>query len=241
MIRPTLAMLAGLLITAPLDDSPTYEPTDGYDVRQVEGWTVLVNKKFLADQPELADRALTLLRFQLYQVARRLPEQAVESLRGIKIWLEGDEPHHPCAAYHPDAGWLKAHAMNPDKARCVEIANARKFLEWTFDQPWMVLHELAHGYHHQVLDKGFRNPEIKAAFDQAMEAKSYGSVLRLSGKVEKAYAATNPIEYIAEATEAFFGTNDFYPFVKAELKEHDPALFDLLGKLWGGTDGNGRR
>jgi hypothetical protein len=233
MIRPTLAMLAGLLITAPLDDSPTYEPTDGYDVRQVEGWTVLVNKRFLLDQPELADRALTLVRFQLYQVARRLPEPAVGSLRKIKIWLEEAESHHRCAAYHPDTGWLVDHGMNPDKGRCVEIANARNFLAWTFDQPWMVLHELAHGYHDQTLENGFGNREVKEAFDQAMKAGKYKSVLRASGKVEKSYAATNPMEYFAEATEAFFGTNDFYPFVRAELQEHDPAMAALLGKLWG--------
>lgn len=46
-------------------------------------------------------------------------------------------------------------------------------------------------------------------------------------------ALNNDQEYFAEASEAFFGTNDFHPFVRAELKEHDPALFELLGKLWG--------
>jgi hypothetical protein len=240
MIRLVLVMLAGVLLPSSPDEPSRFEPTDRYEARQVEGWTILVNKKFLSEQPELADRALTLLRFQLYQVARRLPEKAVESLRTIKIWLEENEPHHPCMAYHPNPGWLKEHGMNPDKARCVEIANARKFLEWTFDQPWMVLHELAHGYHHQSLDNGFGNAEVKTAFDQAMQAGNYRTVLRLSGKSEKAYAATNPMEYFAEATEAYFGTNDFYPFVRAELKEHDPALFALLAKLWG-TGSNGRR
>jgi hypothetical protein len=40
------------------------------------------------------------------------------------------------------------------------------------------------------------------------------------------------MEYFAEATEAFFGTNDFYPFVRSELKQHDPQMYDLLRKLW---------
>jgi hypothetical protein len=40
------------------------------------------------------------------------------------------------------------------------------------------------------------------------------------------------MEYFAEATEAFFGTNDFYPFVRAELLQHDPELFKLLETLW---------
>ena len=81
MIRPACVILAGLLLPGSLDEPAKYEPTDRYEARQVEGWTVLVNKKFLAEEPELADRALTLLRFQLYQVARRLPEKAVGSLR----------------------------------------------------------------------------------------------------------------------------------------------------------------
>jgi hypothetical protein len=33
--------------------------------------------------------------------------------------------------------------------------------------------------------------------------------------------------------EAYFGVNDFYPFVRAELKEHDPAGFALMETVWG--------
>ncbi len=36
------------------------------------------------------------------------------------------------------------------------------------------------------------------------------------------------LEYFAEGTEAYFYRNDFYPFVRAELKDHDPVLRDLL-------------
>jgi len=42
-----------------------------------------------------------------------------------------------------------------------------------------------------------------------------------------------PMEYFAESTEAFFGTNDFYPFIRPELREFDPEMFNLLTKLWG--------
>jgi dipeptidyl-peptidase-4 len=46
---------------------------------------------------------------------------------------------------------------------------------------------------------------------------------------------TNHKEYFAEGTEAFFNRNDFYPFVQAELKEHDPRLHALLEEIWGKT------
>jgi dipeptidyl-peptidase-4 len=40
------------------------------------------------------------------------------------------------------------------------------------------------------------------------------------------------MEYFAEATEAYFGKNDFFPFNREELKAHDPLMHDLVGKLW---------
>jgi hypothetical protein len=232
-------LLAGMVcvqdtpeVAASDEPAPAYDPTDRYEVRDIEGWRVLVNKSFVADEPELCSRTLTLLRFQLYQIPRVVPSAAVEKLRQIRIWVELAEPHHPCMAYHPDPKWLREHDMNPDKAGCVEIAGARNFLEWTREQPWMVLHELAHGYHHQFLG-GYDNPEIAAAFRKATQDKRYESVLHWDGKTVRAYAANNPMEYFAEATEAFFGTNDFYPFVRAELEQHDPRFHQLVAKLWG--------
>jgi hypothetical protein len=233
VLGPLLAVV-GRAASAGRDGSPL--PTDpGYEARRIEGWSVLVSKPLLRAEPELAERALLLLRFQLYQVARRVPAGAVEKLRGIRIWVEEKEPHTPCMAYHPNPDWLRERGMNPDKARCVELSNVRNFLAWTREQPWMVLHELAHAYHHQVLDGGFENARVKAAFDHAKDARLYRSVLRINGKDAEAYAATNPMEYFAESSEAFFGTNDFYPYVSSELRRHDPKMSDLLETLWGGS------
>ena len=54
-----------------------------------------------------------------------------------------------------------------------------------------------------------------------------------NGDMKKHYALNNDQEYFAEATEAFFGTNDFYPFVRAELQEFDPEMYKLLRQVWG--------
>jgi len=48
----------------------------------------------------------------------------------------------------------------------------------------------------------------------------------------RAYAMTNPQEYFAECSEAFFSTNDFFPFTRDELARHDPGMFELLKRLW---------
>jgi hypothetical protein len=212
--------------------SARYEPTENYAGEMIEGWTVLVNKSFRQREERLSTDTLALLRQQLYLIVRNVPPRAVEKLRQIRIWVEQAEPHHPCMCYHPDPGWLREHDMNPDKARSVELANATNFLSWTHAQPWMVFHELAHGYHHQFLTDGFENPELRAAFERVAQSKSYESVLHINGRRQRHYALTNPQEYFAESSEAYFGTNDFYPFVRSELKEVDPAGCEVLQDVW---------
>jgi hypothetical protein len=241
LLAPVLAAVCLVFAAAHLSlraDEPEapkkpFDPTDQYAVREIEGWKVFLNTKFENEKPELCGETLVLLKVQLYQITRMVPPVAVEKLRKIAIWVELEEPHHPCMCYHPDPGWLREHDMNPDKARCVEVANARNFLTWTRQQPWMVFHELAHGYHHQFLEGGYDNPELAAALTSAKEEKLYDEVLHINGRRQKHYALTNPMEYFAEQSEAFFGTNDFYPFVRSELQQHDPRMFALQKKLWG--------
>jgi hypothetical protein len=120
-----------------------------------------------------------------------------------------------------------------EKARGVELANPETFWTWTHEQPWMVLHELAHGYHDQVL--GHDHKGIRECYERAVASKSYESVLHYDGRKVRHYALNNDKEYFAEATEAFFGTNDFYPFVRSELLAHDPKMHELLKKVWGVT------
>lgn len=40
------------------------------------------------------------------------------------------------------------------------------------------------------------------------------------------------MEYFAEATEAYFSRNDFFPFTHDELKKYDSEMSERLGKLW---------
>jgi hypothetical protein len=44
---------------------------------------------------------------------------------------------------------------------------------------------------------------------------------------------TNEKEFFAEMSECYFGTNDFFPFVSAELKEAEPESYALLKDTWG--------
>ena len=148
-----------------------------------------------------------------------MPAPALERLRQVEIWAETEMPKTACMCYHVSKRWLVPNGYNPDKEGTVEIGNAVAFLRWTKHQPWMVLHELAHGYHHRVL--GYGHAGIRAAHGAAKKAGIYDEVLHIDGSKRRHYALTNPQEYFAEATEAYFGTNDFYPFVRSELQQHD--------------------
>jgi hypothetical protein len=227
----TLLCLSPVPSAAGEPEALKYDPTSDYTRREIEGWTVYVNHRLLEGQKELARQTLRLLRVKLYDINRAVPPKALEKLHQVPIWVELNHPRHPCACYHPDKGWLIANDFNPEKAGAVEIANAATFLKWTHEQPSMILHELAHGYHHRFLG-GYDNPQIAAAYQRAQQAKSYESVLHWDGKMARAYALSNPQEYFAELSEAWFGANDFYPFVRAEVLKHDPEAAKLLKRLW---------
>ncbi len=222
------AALAVCLLAAP---EPEYEPTENYTVRTIEGFAIYVNNRLLDEKADLGREALALLRVKLYDINRVVPPRALAELHKVPIWVEVEDKRHPGGCYHPSRQWLTEHGFNPEKARSVEIGNAANFLTWSLDQPSMVLHELAHAYHHRVL--GYDNEDIKQAYKRAVEGGSYESVFHCRGKTRRAYALENDQEYFAELSEAFFGTNDFYPFVRAEVKQHDPHMYDTLMKLWG--------
>ncbi len=205
-------------------------PTEAFERRKVEGFEVLVELALLEEDPERAAAALRLLDLQLFQVVRAVPARVLARLREVPIWLQADHAGVPCACYHPSREWLVENGFNPEKARAVEIGNVRNFLDWTHEQPWMVLHELMHAYHHRVL--GYDHAGIREAFEAARESGAYEEVLRYDGSTQRHYALSNEQEYFAEACEAWFGTNDFYPFVRAELARHDPAAARLLAELF---------
>jgi hypothetical protein len=224
--------MTGLLMSACLlAAQPEYEPTSRYEVREVEQFTVYVNRRLLGEKRTLGAETLKLLRAKLHEINRAVPEAALAELHKVRIWVEVEDKRHPGGCYHPSRKWLLENGFNPEKARSVEIGNAANFLSWSLHQPSMVLHELAHAYHHRVL--GHDNEDIKQAYQHAVESGLYESVLRYDGEMARAYALNNDQEYFAELTEAFFGTNDFYPFVRAEIQQCDPLMYETLRKLWG--------
>jgi hypothetical protein len=211
--------------------SPLFVPTSQYAKRNLEGWTIRINQHLLSDRGDIGTPAIDLLSQKLKFIGEVVPAVARQQLQEVSIWLGVNDGHAPCAEYHPSKEWLEANGYNPDKAKCVEIGNAGLFVEWSREQPMLVLHELAHAYQHQVI--GWENPQIKAAHQRALVSHRYDSVGYYDGTKKRAYGLTDEHEFFAESSESYFGRNDFYPFTRSELQEHDPDTYRLVEELWG--------
>ena len=209
-----------------------------HTTRAIEGWTVRVDDRLLKGEHAAAGaRALKLLEARLVAITVVVPEKSLAKLRKISIQLDQSHGDLIPMQYHPDAGWLKGNGYSEQLAKCVHIPAVEDFLEpqGIHGQPWVVLHELAHGYHDQIL--GFDDPRVVAAWKKFCDSGNYKSVLTVSGKKHAHYGLTDEKEFFAEMTECYFGSNDFYPFVAGELKQAEPEIFALMADIWGPLPG----
>lgn len=225
-------ILAWMICTQVTAEEPKkfYDPIE----KHIEGWTVLVDPQLLdGEHKETGDKAMKALANHLQRVTYIVPDDRLAELKKLRIWVDLSHPKLRAMQYHPGQGWLKAHGHDPRLVKHVHIPQAKQLFDphmWA-KHPYVVLHELAHSYHDQVLS--FDQKDVVGAFEEAKKMGIYEDVLLYTGKKVRHYGLSNHKEYFAESTEAYFGVNDFYPFVRAELKEHDQRMYSLLEKIWG--------
>ena len=202
-------------------------------VRAIEGWQVSVDPEMLTTaNQEVGNEALKALANHLQRVKYIVPEDRVKQLQTLRIWIDWDHKLGNMQ-YHPSRSWLEKNGHDPNLTKHVHVPRAKQLLsrsQWA-KHPYVILHELAHAYHDQII--GFDQPQVLSAFQAVKAAGLYKEVLLFTGQKVKHYALTNHKEYFAESTEAYFGVNDFYPFVRAELREHDPRTYQLMEDVWG--------
>jgi hypothetical protein len=206
--------------------------------RKIEGWTIRVDDRLLKNEAAAqGERALKLLNARLVAITMVVPEPALTKLRTITIQLDLDYADLKPMQYHPGADWLRDNGYRESVAKCVHIPAVADFLSpyENHRMPWVILHELTHAYHDQIL--GFDHPGIIAAWKKFRDSGKYKTVLTSSGPVREHYGLTDEKEFFAEMTETYFGSNDFYPFVAGELKKDEPAIFALMAEIWGPLPG----
>lgn len=233
--------LLALLCALPATGGPSPLPAK-HDTRLIEGWPVRVDDRLLTGEKSGdGTTALKLLTARLVAITMVVPEPALTKLRAVTIQLDLDHGDLKQMQYHPSAGWLKNNGFSESLAKCVHIPRTDDFLS-PFENhrmPWVVLHELTHAYHDQVL--GFDEARLEAAWKKFRDSGKYESVLTSPGLRRGHYGLTNAKEFFAEMTEAYFGSNDFYPFVAGELKEAEPEVFQLMEEIWGALPASGGR
>ena len=203
----------------------------------LQGWTVLADARLVnGEYKELGTRSLSMLANHLERLTVLMPEKQLAELRKMEIFIEHSHPELGNMQYHPDLDWITEHGYDPRLVKKVHIPRAAELLsrQQMLKHPAVILHELAHAYHDQVL--GFEDPAIIKVYDDAMKKGIYAKSLLYTGETVKHYATTNHKEYFAEATEAYLYHNDFYPFVRAELSQHDPACYAEMERIWGKVD-----
>ena len=233
-------LCAALIVWPNLGNCAESEPVVGHETRTLEDWTLHISHRLLEEDQAATERAVELLAVQLREIVQVVPKAAVVELRKVPLWFSPEYPNvRPRAEYHPGAGWLRENNRNPAMEKAIEFTNIRIFEKEVKRMPNFALHELAHAYHDRVLTNGFDNADLKAALEKAKAKGLYERVEQRFGDGRtangRAYALTNPMEYFAETSEAFFSTNDFFPFTREQLSKYDPDIFELLKTLWGET------
>ncbi len=118
-------------------------------------------------------------------------------------------------------------------AGSIELMNVDDFIDWSKGQPWMVLHELAHAWHHRFLPGGYNHPLILGAYQRA---KAGGRYRRVRYTMAPAARPTpSPIRWssLPRARKPISDANDFQPFDRDELKAFDRSAYRMVEKAWG--------
>jgi hypothetical protein len=245
LVRPLAATLAlALLPTLALAQSrPAAKVTDvplGYERRTILGFTVLASREVL-DRPrdKFGRTPLDVLELELSDLKRVVVPPIFRVLQRVPVWAEWDKRDVKMAnvvarywGYTPEA--LEKSGQDARKSGTIEVLTLKEIGELrhpgTAFQQIILLHEMAHAVHDRLL--GWHRPDVKAAFQQAVDRNLYDQVNDRFGHRGKAYARTNEMEYFAELSCAYLDTCVYYPFTYEDLKHHDPVGFKLMERVW---------
>jgi hypothetical protein len=230
---PFLLSLLGFYACTVLAADEDPKPV-AHTLTELNGWAVHVDQRLLEpENKELHQRAVRMLDNSLYEIALIMPTNQLAKLRAVPIWMDLTHGKLKNMQYHPSANWLRENGYDARMAKGFHIPSAAFFtgLRHHRIQPWCVLHELAHAYHDRVL--GFEDARIKTLWEKWRQKPEYENTLYIEGTKLRHYGLTNEKEFFAEMTESYFGMNDFYPFNRGELKEHEPEVFALMREMWG--------
>lgn len=209
---------------------------EGYMSININSFHILVQEIAAKNSVDQTNLSLEKLYVSLLEIDRfGLDQTIVNELKSVPIFVDWNTKRGG-GVYHPSEAWLLENGYIPEKEKAVEICNVSDFnYLTTLNQPYLLLHELAHAYHDRVLD--FFNLDILNAYQNTLDKGLHRNVTLFAGNgvfetVPKAYGLNNQIEFFAELTESYFGRNDFFPFNRTELAEYDSVGYAMIEKAW---------
>ena len=156
---------------------------------KVEGWPVEWNPVFRIDQnKKLFLDVKKALANHLQRIKYILDLEKVKILQTLPIRVDLDHKLGNMQ-YHPNKGWLINNGHDPTLEKRVHVPRARQLLsrdQWA-KHPYVILHELAHAYHDQILN--FNHKEIIDAYERAEKQGLYKQVLLFRGGKTSHYLA----------------------------------------------------
>lgn len=204
-----------------------------YRSREVAGFQVFVNDHDLRQHEVEINSAIQFLVKKLEEIqALGLHPSVEKRLLSINIFLEWNYGAHGTAVYNRSAYALQTLNQSMEKWKAIEIHHVRNFLKNdTTRQPYLILHELAHGYHDRL--EKFEQDMITDAYQNAMRLGLYDRMVpNQYGERVYPYARVDEREYFAELTVSFLAKNTTYPFISTELEVHDPVGYQMMKALW---------
>ena len=220
----------GLEVVEDCGDASTGQPLV-HERHQMSWWTVYV-ECLVYDTSGLADRIIDYTRAQMATAADRLPATSIGTLRHTPVWIEVSfNDAENMAVYMEDVqepGSVDLPYLNGIRVSADAIEE-----ELAYEIPeGFAIHELSHAWHCLTYDPCWSGTRIMSAYAAAMSDDLYDSVAYLYGGDERAYAATDDAEYFAELSEAWFDSNDYFPFNRADVVVHDPVGAKAVEESW---------
>ena len=122
--------------------------------RDIEGWNIRIDNRLLSgESAPLGEKALKVLTAKLVDITLIVPEIPLAKLRAVTIEVDLNYGELSSMQYHGEAEWLKENGYNENLAKCVHIPIADHLMSPSENRrmPLVILHELSHAYHDQVL------------------------------------------------------------------------------------------
>lgn len=214
------------------------EPPREYVGRPAGGWKIWLERELAAQHAELAGRALGRLDAKLRELLRLLPAHTHARLQRLPIFLMlGKEAQ--AGGRDSGAEYFQPHApehraqLDPRWSSALVVYSTRNYTAITDEWALRVLiHEFAHAW--QLEQWAEKQPDILAAWENAVARRLYEGVRDVTGgRLDRAYASRNQLEYFAELSCAYFLSGEYEPFDREALRCRDPAGFAMIEKMWG--------